>query len=42
MIEPPPLCYVIKASPDEPYPDCCDFKIMCPGDDGYNATLANK
>ena len=42
MIEPPPLCYVTQASPDEPYPDCCAIKQVCPGDDGYNATLANK
>ena len=41
MIEPQPLCYVIKASPEGPYPECCALKQMCPGDNGYNATLAD-
>ena len=39
-VEPQPLCYIIKASPHLPYPECCQLVQLCPGDAGYDATKA--
>ncbi|KAK7100819.1 uncharacterized protein [Littorina saxatilis] len=37
---PSPACYITKAAPDQPYPECCRIAPRCPGDVGYNPTMA--